>query len=196
MFARLSSAVVRLYSLRLMVGLLICAAFFFWLFNFSALPLSDPEMKRISNGEGLLDLRLYYSAQEAFRTIESYGAEGRALYLRFLAADFIFVPIYGLAFALLFTRLAIALWGRASSRLRVNLLPLGIALADFVENSCLLLLLAGYPEHSLFVGALAGMATLTKQMLTFSSLLFLAYSCLSLLTRGFGSGKKFTGTNK
>jgi len=39
---------------------------FFWLFNFSALPLSDPEMKRVSGGEGLLDLRFYYSAQEAF----------------------------------------------------------------------------------------------------------------------------------
>ncbi len=176
-----------------MVGLLICAAGFFWLFNFSALPLSNPELKRVGSGEGLLDLRLYYSAQEAFRTIESYGAEGRALYLRFLAADFVFVPIYGLAFALLFTRLAITLWGRASSRLRVNLLPLGIALADFAENICLLLLLTGYPEHSLFVGTLAGMATLTKQVLTFSALLFLTYGCIRLLARGFGSKKATHG---
>jgi hypothetical protein len=164
-----------------MAGLLICTACFFWLFNFSTLPLSNPELKRVSGGEGLLDLRLYYSAQEAFRTIESYGAGGRALYLRFLAADFIFVPIYGLAFALLFTRLALTLWGRASSRIVVNLLPLGIALADFVENSCLLFLLTGYPERRLFVGALAGMATLTKQALTFSALLFLAYGCLRLV---------------
>ena len=66
MFARLSNAVARLYSLRLTVGLLICAAGFFWLFNFSALSLSDPGLKRVSGGEGLLALRLYYSAQEAF----------------------------------------------------------------------------------------------------------------------------------
>jgi len=176
-----------------MFGLLSCAAFFFWLFNFSTLPLSNPELKRVSNGEGLLDLRLYYSAQEAFQTIESYGPQGRALYLRFLAADFVFVPIYGLAFALLFSRVALTLWGRASSRLRVNLLPLGIVLADFVENICLFLLLTGYPEHSLFVGTLAGMATLTKHVLTFSALLFLAYGCLRLLMRGFNPKKKLIG---
>jgi len=193
MFDKLSNFIARRYSLRLMVSLLIAVACFFWLFNFSALPLSNPELKRVSNGEELLDLRLYYSAQEAFRTIESYGAEGRALYLRFLAADFVFVPIYGLGFALLFTRMALALWGRSSSRMWINLLPLGIVLADFLENICLLLLLTGYPERSLFVGALAGVATLTKHVLTFSALLFLVIGCLSLLTRGFGSKKRLTG---
>ena len=190
MLISLSNFIARLYSLRLMIGLLICAAFFFWLFNFSTLPLSNPEMKRVSGGEGLLDLRVYYSAQEAFRTMESYGAKGRALYLRFLAADFIFVPIYGLAFSLLFTRLALVRWGSASTRLRVNLLPLGIAVADFLENICLVLLLTGHPTHNLFVGSLAGIATLTKQVQTATALLFLAYSCLSLLMRSFGAKKR------
>ncbi|HAR45478.1 MAG TPA: hypothetical protein DCS42_09115 [Nitrospiraceae bacterium] len=165
-------------------------AFFFWLFNFSTLPLSNPELMKLSNGEGLLDLRIYYTAREAFHAMAHYGSVGRTLYLRFLATDFVFLVIYGLAFSLLFARMALALFNPTSPWRKINLLPLGIALADFVEDTCLLLLLTGYPERYLFIGTLAGMATLTKHVLTISALSFLAYGCLRLLTRGFGSKKR------
>lgn len=165
LFARISRTIAGLHSLRLMIILLAGAAFFFYLFNFSTLPLSNPELMRLSGGEGLLDLRLYYSAQEAFRAMEGYGAAGRDMYLRFMAADFVFLAIYGLGFALLFTRMATAISGPSSAWTRTNLLPLAIALADFTENIFIFLLLREYPEQHLLVGSLTGIATLAKQVL-------------------------------
>jgi len=188
MLNKLSSFIARRYSLRLMIALFIAVAFFFWTFNFSSLPLSNPELKRISNGGELLDTRIYYSAQEAFRAMERYGVEGRALYRRFLAADFIFAPTYGLAFALLFTRLTIALFGPSSSWVRFNVLPIGIAVADVAENTGIFLLLQTYPAQHSVLGSLAGIATLVKWSLTVIALVFVALTGL-LLVKRFGSSR-------
>jgi len=188
MLNKLSSLIARRYSLRLMITLFFAVAFFFWLFNFSTLPLSNPELKRIGNGGELLDTRSYYSAQEAFQAMERYGAEGRALYRRFLAADFIFAPTYGLAFALLFTRLAIALFGPSSSWVRLNVLPIGIAVADVAENIGIFLLLQTYPAQHIVLGSLAGIATLVKWTLTVVALVFLALAVL-LLVKRLGSSR-------
>lgn len=186
MLNKLSNFIARRYSLRLMIGLFLGVAFFFWLFNFSTLPLSGPELKKVSNGEDLLDVRFYYSAQEAYRAMERYGVEGRALYLRFLAADFIFAPLYGFAFALLFTRLTSTLFPSSSNWRKLNLLPIGIAMADIAENICIFLLLQMYPEQIHLVGTLAGIATLTKWVLTIVAFIFLVLTSPILLVKRLG----------
>ena len=99
----------RHYSTPLMLVLLLASAGFFWLFNFSGLPLSNPELIKLSGREGLLDLMPYYTAQQAFVILGHYGVAGRELYLRFLAADFVFIPVYSLGFAFLMTRAVRAL---------------------------------------------------------------------------------------
>jgi hypothetical protein len=161
-------------------------AFFFWMFNFSTLPLSAPALKTLSHGEDLLDVRLYYSAEDAFRAMDRYGADGRALYLRFLAVDFVFLVTYGFAFALLFSRIAVTLFGPSSLWIKVNLLPLGIALADCAENLFILLLLILYPDQYLLVGTMAGIATLMKWALTGFSIACLVVANLLLLARRLG----------
>lgn len=186
MFDSISAAIARHYSPRLTGVLLLASAGFLGLFSFSASPLSNAEMTRISGGEGFLDVKPFYSAQEAFAALGRYGTEGRELYQRFLIADFAFPLAYGLGLAFLLTRTARAAWGIGTPWLRLNLLPLGIALFDYVENLCTLGMLNVYPGTSLTLGSLAGIATLSKHLLTFATFLCLAFGGLSLLVRRLG----------
>ena len=100
-FIYLSRRIANCYSNYLLPILIAIAFLFFWLFNFSSAPFSNPSLIKISGHDGLLDLLPYYSAQEAFTMLGHYGNAGRKLYLRFLTADFIFISVYSLGFALL-----------------------------------------------------------------------------------------------
>lgn len=183
---RISHRIDSLYSSRLMLALLLAAFGFFWLFNFSPLPLSNPELIKLSGHEGLLDSMPFYSAQEAYTALTHYGAEGRKLYLRFLAADFIFIPTYSLGFSLLMTRTIRAVCGNSGSWLSLNLLPLCIGLFDCVENLCILGILFLYPDNSTILGTLSGFVTSGKWLLTLPAALCLAYGGVVLLMRRLG----------
>lgn len=180
-----SSGIVRLYSTSLMLALLLAAVGFFWLFNFSPLPISNPELVKLSGGEGLLDIRAFYSAQEAFTLLSHYGDAGRELYLRFLIADFIFIPVYGVGFALLMIRTIRAVCSEPSRWLWLNLLPLSIGLFDCIENLSVLGMLIIYPGVNVGLGTLAGYSTLCKHLLTVTTLLALGYGGLLLILRQF-----------
>jgi len=175
MLNRLSIYISKKYSPYRMFMLLAVTGGFFWLFNFSSLPLpiSNPQLIKISGGEGLLDLKLFYTAQEAYHSMTQYGEQGRALYKRFLMADFVFACCYGLGFSMLFTRLIRVVHEAKSVWMKFNLLPLGIALADCTENIFILSMLNLYPEKFPLIGMLAGLATAGKHMLIFISLTFL-----------------------
>lgn len=183
---RASDWIVGLYSPPLMVALLAAAIGFLWLFNFAPLPLSNPELVKLSGREGLLDLMPFYSAHEAFTALTHYGAAGRDLYLRFLAADFIFIPIYSLGFALLITRTGRAVCRAPSPWLWLNVLPLGIGLFDCIENLSIFGMLGFFPDASVMLGTLAGISTLCKHVLTLATLLALGYGAIILLLRKFG----------
>lgn len=183
---RVSNRIDRLYSTLLMSALLIAVAGFFGLFNFSTLPLSNPELVKLSGHEGLLDLMPLYSAQEAYTALTHYGAAGRKLYLRFLALDFVFIPIYSLGFALLMTRTIRAVYRDDDSLQSLNLLPLCIGLFDCVENLCILGMLRIYPDGSTMVGTLSGIATLCKNLLTLAAVLCLVSGGVVLLKRRLG----------
>ena len=174
MFIALSRSLYRYASYRAIGGLMFCFVVFFLIFNFSTLPFSNPALQAAGCGEGLLDLKLYYTAHDAFQALGCYGTEGRAIYRHFLAADMIFIVIYGLGFALLLSRLLAATTGPESRWHYLNLLPLSIALADGIENCGLLILLNAYPHFLYAVGTLAGFATTVKQLLTVVSLATMA----------------------
>jgi len=187
---KLSHKIADLYTLRLMLFLLLFGAVFFWLFNFSAMPFSNPSLMKISGGIGLLDVMPFYSAHEAFAMLNQYGAQGRDLYLRFLVADFMFIPTYSLGFALLFTRTVRAKFRADDTWLRLNLLPLACGLFDCLENLCVLGMLFMYPGTSVALGTLAGLATLCKTVLTFVSLLCMGSLAMSLLIRRIRSRRQ------
>ena len=176
----------RHYSTRVMLVLLSASIGFFWLFNFSALPLSNPELVKLSGQEGLLDLMPYYSAKEAFAALSHYGPAGRDLYMRFLAADFVFIPIYSLGFAFLMTRTVRAVCKENTSWSWLYLLPFGIGLFDVIENLSILTMLNLYPEACVVIGTFSGIATLCKYLLTLLTLLSLGYGGVILLMQQFG----------
>lgn len=185
MLNRLSQFIDRNYSPYLLVTLFVPTIGFFLLFNFSnfTIHISNPQLIHISGGEGLLDAKLFYTAQQAYSSLTRYGEEGRALYRNFLAADFIFALCYGFAFSMFFTRLIRAFRQTESWWTKFNLLPLSIAMADYVENIFISCLLISYPQNIPVLGTLAGIATLSKNLLIFASLLFLAAGTFFLLVR-------------
>jgi hypothetical protein len=185
-FKRVAQRIERHYSTPLMLVLLLASAGFFWLFNFSALPLSNPELVKLSGREGFLDLMPYYTARQAFVILGHYGAAGRELYLRFLAADFVFIPVYSLGIAFLMTRAVRAVCTQGNSWLWLNLLPCGIGIFDSVENLCILVMLRVYPNTAAMFGTLSGIATLCKYVLTLLALLTLGCIGLILLMRRLG----------
>ena len=87
MLKQLSQFMSEIHSPYLMYLLFVVAGGFFWLFNFSDLPLpiSNPQLVKIGGGEGLLDLKFFYTAQEAYAILTQYGEAGRA-YLRAVGA--------------------------------------------------------------------------------------------------------------
>ena len=174
------------YSLRLMQGMLLATLGFFWLFNASSLPVSNPELIKISGQKGLLDLLPFYSSQESLAAIESYGIAGRELYLRFIVADFVFIPLYSLGFAFLITLTVRSICSKTDSWLHLNVLPIGIGIFDCVENTSILSMLLTYPDVSPMIGMFAGTATLCKNLLTLATLLALGYGGVILLLNRFG----------
>jgi len=171
MLARLVRFVFQQARWSMIVPLLLVIAGYFWVFNFSSLPLSNPAVIAAGCGEGLLDIMPYYDASDAYRVLNCYGASGRGIYQRFLLADMSFVLFYGAGFTLLLARLMAML---AVDRLRMlALLPACIALADACENIALLWLLAAYPDALPGVAQSAGLFTATKHLLSAVSILML-----------------------
>src|ERR1051325_7548646 len=186
LLSRWSEFIAGLYSAPLLALLLLGTLGFSWLFNYSSFPFSNPELLKLSGGEGLLDLLPFYTAEKAFTALGHYGTAGRALYSRYLGADFIFLPVYAFSLALLVTRTVQATWGEGSTRLWLNLLPFGIALFDIVENLCIMAMLNTYPATYVTLGTLSGVATFGKTLLTTATLICLAYGGLVLLLRRIG----------
>ncbi len=187
---RASEWIARRYSFPLMSVLLVAAAWFFWQFNFSSLPVSNRALVKISGHDGLLDLRLFYTAPEAFATLSHYGEAGRELYVKFLAVDFIFIPIYSLGLGFLMTWLVRAAFRGDPARLRLNLLPLGIGILDATENVFILAMLALYPNSNLVIGTLSGIATFCKFVLTFLAALCFVYLLASVALQRWGSKRR------
>ncbi|MBF0551377.1 MAG: hypothetical protein HQK60_12680 [Deltaproteobacteria bacterium] len=181
-----SQWIERRYSTPLMLALFLVVFGFFWLFNFSSLPIANSEFVRLSGHEGLLDAMPFYSAQEAYTTLMHYGDAGRKLYLRFLATDFVFIPFYSLSFAFLMTQTIRAVCGAGTSWLRLNLLPFGIGLFDCAENICILGMLGLYPESNTILGTISGVVTLGKWLLTLATVSCLVYGGFVLLVRRLG----------
>lgn len=188
MLERVDAALGRLDTPLRLWALLLASGGFFWLFNFSELPVSNPTLMRLDGGVGLLDLRWFYTAGAAYRALESYGAAGRAFYLHFLAADFVFIPLYGFGFALLIRRVSRAAWGETTPWRHAALLPLATALLDCVENLCTLSALLLYPARSTTLGTLGGLATLAKQSSGAAGMVFLAIAALAVLIQRLKRG--------
>ncbi len=190
---RSSGAVARAATGRLTIACWLGTALFFGLFSLADPTAAELERERDVRQGDFLDLRFHYTAQEARDTLDRYGADGRAIYRRFLLLDFAFAACYGLALALTLSRAARGAFGPQTGWIKVNVIPLAAALADFAENLCLFRMLQVFPDTAVFAGTVGGWITMSKQ-------LFLAASMLALLFFGLRrlGGRKsaaLSGTN-
>ncbi len=174
------------YSTAATLFLLAVSIGFLWAFNFSTFPISNPELIKLSGQEGLLDLMPHYSAQEMFTAMDHYGIAGRDLYMNFLAADFIFIPTYGFAFAFLMLRLVRAVCGEKDTLSWLVVLPFVIGLFDITENLSTLTTLIIYPQTNMIIGTIAGYATMIKHILTLLALLILGVGGIVVVLQRMG----------
>lgn len=121
-----------------------------------------------------LDAQLFYTPEQAFATVASYGDAARFWIGVYLTWDIVNPILYTLIFSLLTSWLFQHSF-QASSRLqRLNVLPVGAALCDLLENICIVTLLAVYPAQPAVVAWLSTVCTVSKMgFLGVSTLLIL-----------------------
>jgi hypothetical protein len=186
MFTKLS-----LWFLKISTGPLTLACLVIFLI-FSALVLPDQAAKAevYSSDVGSPDTSLYYTASDLYRMAEAFGPQGRAAYIRARYTFDVVWPLVYLAFLVtgiswLVKRadLGWQTWGR------LNLLPVGGILFDFLENGSAAIVMARYPQPTTVIAHLAGVFTLLKWAfigVSFNAVVVLA---LMMLTRVFRTKK-------
>jgi hypothetical protein len=109
-----------------------------------------------------LDDPVFYTPEEIFSIVESWGDGGRTYQLWLhLTWDFI-VPVLGLLFVGLFVSWLLQRSFRPESKLqRLNLVALG-SVFDLLENICLISMIVVYPARPVIAGWLKTIFTMSK----------------------------------
>ncbi|AFK02548.1 hypothetical protein Emtol_1399 [Emticicia oligotrophica DSM 17448] len=118
----------------------------------------DPELNR-----GLMDLSFGFSAERGYQIIESYGENGRAVYLLVESLiDVVYPIIYTLSFIMLISFL-FKKNGWEKQRLAfLNVIPIGGLTFDLLENTGIIQMLRAFPERVDFWAAFASNNGLIK----------------------------------
>lgn len=135
--------------------------------------LDQPLMER-ANGESKLDLGFGYDFATVQRLMESYGAEGKSLYIWNLVADTPF-PIFGEIAVSLFALVAFRdpFWQEL-----FILPPLIFGATDLIENALLLSIVLGYPSLPPALVVVTSIITQVKRAAYYMSALALILSML------------------
>jgi hypothetical protein len=152
------------------------------IFMFGVMPAAGARI-----GAAPLDLRLTYTAAEAFEAVAAYGEAGRAAYLLTqLTLDIAYPVVYTLFFGLLIAWL-FRKGLPAESRLhRLNAVPLGAFAFDILENLSVAALLGAYPARPAVVGALAGAFTLLKWLFAGAGAVVVLIGLVARIRKGRG----------
>jgi hypothetical protein len=109
-----------------------------------------------------LDARLFYTPEEAFSTVGSYG-DATSFWIRiYLTWDVVNPILYTLAFSLLISWILQRSFKPGSRVQQLNVLPVGAGLFDLLENISIVTLLATYPAQLTVVAWLGTLFTMTK----------------------------------
>jgi len=156
----------------------------FTLFTILVLPGQSASAEAFSADAGSPDLSFYYSPDELYRMAESYGAQGRELYVR---ARFTFDLIWPVVYTLFLTAAISWIYARATpSKNKIwwlNLLPVLGMLIDYLENISTSLVMFRYPQQTPLIDFLAPIFTMLKWVLITSSFFILIVGVLILIMR-------------
>jgi hypothetical protein len=160
---------------------------------FGALVLPDQAARAevYSAEAGSPDTSLYYTASDLYRMAEAYGPAGRAAYIR---ARFTFDLVFPLVYtAFLLTAISWLVkradlpWGTWG---RLNLLPVGGMLFDFLENISAATVMSRYPQTTAVIDHLTGVFTLFKWVFISSSFVVLVVLIGMSVTQAFKTRRK------
>jgi len=139
----------------------------FLLANFVVVPLVYPKFQT-------LDMLNGYSPSQAYKLIASYGDQGRQTYAIIEATLDLVYPFVS---ALLFSLLILYSFQRGFPTLKwagwLALLPFTVMASDYLENTCVLILLLEYPRELTTVARIASFFTTAKMVLSPFELLFI-----------------------
>ena len=156
---------------------LLAAAFL--AFNLLILPSFAADIMAVSQGTNVLDLRPWYSPDEALQSINAYGPEGRSIYLwAEWTADLLYPPTYSLLFGGLLLRLGGGRW---------SLLAAFSCLFDWIENVFVTVLLTSYPSFNPGIAQVAAIFTTAKWLTIFAMFMMLSVKVVEWGLRRLGS---------
>jgi hypothetical protein len=120
-------------------------------------------MKNLAAGAPLLDMRLGYTPDAAYRLFDVLGQKGRGDYLRLLwTIDLLLPALFGLFLSSVIRRGDFRAW---------QAIPLLAAVCDYVENVGITILLFRFPLHEPVLALFASIFTVTKLILYGTGLL-------------------------
>jgi hypothetical protein len=98
-----------------------------------------------------LDARFFYTPEEAFSTVASYGDAARLWTRAYLTWDVVNPILYTLTFSLLISWLFQRSFKPQSKLQKLNVVPAGAGIFDLLENIGIVSLLAVYPAQPVAV---------------------------------------------
>lgn len=152
-------------------------------FFFADVPFGLSRIKPYAQGTNILDVELFYTAEQAYQRLALFGEQGRAVYFNILMGDLFYPALLGgllsVSITLLFRRLNFSgvYWQY------LGLLPLVNMAFDYAEDALLLSLLHNYPDQLPLAAAAAGVVTLAKNIAGMLGFLALGLGLLALLFR-------------
>lgn len=125
-----------------------------------------PTLMEYSSGLPIFDMSpMGYSYDQAMTLLAALGGEGRAFYLTQLALDMIYPAMFAMTYYLLFVWL-LAKCGITNGVWQwLAMLPVLSAVADYLENISIWLMLSSYEDVTPLMAEAASMFTVTKSML-------------------------------
>ncbi|MGF1771506.1 hypothetical protein L4C42_04250 [Vibrio wakamikoensis] len=125
-----------------------------------------PTLMEYSSGLPIFDMSpMGYSYDQAMTLLAALGGEGRAFYLTQLALDMIYPAMFAMTYYLLFVWLLTKCGITNGVWQWLAMLPVLSAVADYLENISIWLMLSSYEDVTPLMAETASMFTVTKSML-------------------------------
>jgi hypothetical protein len=153
-----------------------------------------PNIQAVSGGIEGLDTTLFYTPEEAFANTASYTDAGRDVIRNFhVTVDLVNPILYSLFLVLLISWLFRNSFAQESKLQKLNLLPLGAAIFDLLENICIFILFSIYPSKLNFVAWLATTGTMLKILCIYASFILVLIGLIgtakNIITKIISAGR-------